>query len=198
MTTIEIPSAMRQMIDARLDSVERALMAKGMGRSDRQQILGAIEDQILEMLSQSSDEEPTRDDVLLILAKLDPPEAYMDFSEGDGVVFPVSKTGERPRATEGASMPTTKKDFNVLAIISFVLTCFAFLGSFTWWMLAYVGLIPLSMVTIAAGICGTIALYQFILDRHRYRGLWMALTACTSAPVLGFLAWASLIIMEMR
>ena len=50
MISVDMPVALQQMIDARLDNVERALMTQFMGRGDRQQILAAIEDQILEML----------------------------------------------------------------------------------------------------------------------------------------------------
>lgn len=81
MISVNEPVALRQMIDARLDSVERALMTQSMGRGDRQQILSAIEDQILEMHGQSVGEEPTHDDVLSVLAKLDPPEAYLEMSD---------------------------------------------------------------------------------------------------------------------
>jgi hypothetical protein len=196
MMTVDIPATLRQIIDARLDNIERALMSQGVARGDRRQILSAIEDQILEMLGQVAGEEPTRDDVLSVLAKLDPPEAYLDCSSGEFSRVPPLSTGVR-RNDAGAVRPDdTKKSLNVLAVISFVLTCIATFGSFVWWMLSLGGLLPLAAVTIGAGVCGTIALCQFISNRQHQSGLWMAITATSCAPVIGFLSWLAYVLIE--
>ncbi len=79
MFAVDLPVVLQRIIDARLDNIERALMTRNISRSDRHQILSAIEDQIMEMLQHSSGEAPSRDEVLSILAKLDPPEAYLEF-----------------------------------------------------------------------------------------------------------------------
>jgi hypothetical protein len=196
MITIEMPATLRQMIDARMDNIERALMTKGMGRGDRRQVLSAIEDQILEMLGQSTDEEPTREDLLRVLAKLDPPEAYLELSEFEVPSFPSAKTGERQMDADVARIAPVKKELNVLAVVAFVLTCFACLGSFFWWILSFYGLIPLAGITIAAGICGTIALHQVSGKSQSQGGLWMAVTACTCAPPIAFFSWVTLFYVE--
>ncbi len=165
MTTMDLPVTFRLMIDARLDSIERALMANGTGRADRQQILAAIEDQILEMLSQIDGDEPTREDMLRTLAQLDPPEAYLDASEGE--VNGLQSRTSSPRRLESTldQQPASANKLNILAVVAFALTCLALIGSVSWWLLSFAGLIPLAMVTMAAGVCGTIAMYQFTLNR---------------------------------
>ena len=196
MTTLEMPATLRQMIDARMDNIERALMTKGMSRGDRRQVLSAIEDQILEMLGQSTDEEPTREDLLSILARLDPPEAYLELSDVDVCGLHTSISSERRMDADVGRFTPLKKDLNVMAVIAFVLVCVACLGSFSWWVLSLYGLIPLAVTTIAAGICGTIALHQVSLRSQSQSGLWMAVTACACAPVIAFLSWLTFIVVE--
>lgn len=195
MFAVDIPVALRQMIDARLDNVERALMTQFMGRGDRQQILSAIEDQILEMLGQSAGEEPTRDDVLSVLAKLDPPEAYLEMS--DTRITGLSTMRTKPNQVERnvARFANSKKRVNIFAVVGFALTCVACLGAFSWWILGYYGLFIVAILTIVAGICGSIALYQFIQYRYSQRGLWMALTASSSAPIVALLSWATYVVL---
>ncbi len=196
MITIDLPVTLRQMIDARLDSIERALLTKGMGRGDRRQVLSAIEDQILEMLGQSADDEPTRDDVLCILSKLDPPEAYLELSEIEFTGYTMVNTGNR-RSDAGEGLSTEKrKAFNILAIIAFSLMCCALMGAFTWWILGFYGLAVLGVVTIGAGICGSVALYQFAVDPNRQQGLWMAIIVSSCAPVIGFLSWITFFVIK--
>ncbi len=190
MMTIELSTSLRHMIDARLDNIERALMTKGTPRGDRRQILSAIEDQILEMLGQTAGDEPSRDDVLSTLAKLDPPEAYLELTDSELPSFASTSSADRRSQPQTTNPFNTQSDLNTLAIISFVLTCFAGVGVFTWWFLGFYGMVPLAIVTIAAGICGTIAMCQFIRHRRSQRGLWMAITASSCAPAIAFYRWS--------
>jgi hypothetical protein len=74
---LELPGALRNLVDSRLDAIERALLQGNTPRADRQSILGDIETQIVEMLSvEASDHEPTRADLLRVFTRLDPPEAF--------------------------------------------------------------------------------------------------------------------------
>lgn len=197
MISVDMPVALRQMIDARLDNVERALMTQFMGRGDRQQILSAIEDQILEMLGQSAGEEPTRDDLLNVLAKLDPPEAYLEMSDTRVTELSTMRTERHQVERNIAKFADSKKRVNMPAVVGFVLTCVACLGAFSWWILSFYGLFIVAILTIAAGICGSIALYQFIQHRYSQRGLWMALTASSSAPIVALLSWATYVVLLM-
>jgi len=71
------------LIDARLDTIDRMLLGQ-VPRSDRHAILREVESQIEELLAERDTSTLTREDILEILAKLDPPEAYMpERIEGD-------------------------------------------------------------------------------------------------------------------
>lgn len=193
MMATELSIASQQLIDARLDNIERALMVKGMERGDRRQIVSAIEDQILEMLHQSAGDEPTRDEVLLVFAKLDPPEAYLGLSEGDNAGVLPQPREARPSIDLSAR---NSSDYNPLAIISFVLMCLAAVGSVFWISTGPVALIPLGIAALGAGVCGTIGMYQCLSNRLGQRGLWLAITACSCAPAVSFLSWITLFLSE--
>jgi hypothetical protein len=68
--------AARALIDHRLDAIDRALLGR-VPRADRLAIVADVETQIFELLRQHGADEPGRDDVLAVLARLDPPEAYL-------------------------------------------------------------------------------------------------------------------------
>jgi hypothetical protein len=46
-------------------------------RSERVEIVREVESQIFELLGERNSDELTREDVLAVLARLDPPEAYL-------------------------------------------------------------------------------------------------------------------------
>jgi hypothetical protein len=73
-TDLEAP--LRALVDDRLDAIERVLLRAGVSRGERRSIVDAVENQVHEMLARRTTGEPTRDDVLAVLASLDPPEEY--------------------------------------------------------------------------------------------------------------------------
>ena len=94
MTTATLSPALRALIDERLDGIDRVLRHARTPRPERLEILDSVENQILEMLAKRTADEPTRRDLLAVLAELDPPEAYA-FGDAD-----------RPRdAVEGEFIP---------------------------------------------------------------------------------------------
>lgn len=76
MTAAELNPELRNLIDARLDSVDRMLICAQIGWSERRSIVGEVETQIFELLARRA-LAPTRDDVLAVLDSLDPPESYV-------------------------------------------------------------------------------------------------------------------------
>jgi hypothetical protein len=83
-TIAELKRPLRNLIDNRLDGIDRILIEAGASRAERGNILSDIEGQIYEMLRAGvGEEEPTRRDVLDVLAKLDPPEAYAPEEQRD-------------------------------------------------------------------------------------------------------------------
>src|SRR5215217_7291486 len=79
MSTLTAPllaPTLQALIDLRLDTIDRLLL-NHLPRQDRVNIVSEVEAQIFELLGEQGDDEPTRDDVLAVLARLDPPEAYV-------------------------------------------------------------------------------------------------------------------------
>lgn len=107
MTTAEMSmttNTARALIDARLETVERALFGR-ISRAERLDIVGEVESRIDELLHERCGPgvEPSREDVLAVLSKLDPPEAYLDF-ESDEVVRPSGfERKERPDRSDRIS-----------------------------------------------------------------------------------------------
>ena len=97
MSTIDmtvLSNGLQALVDSRLDTIDRMLMGR-VSRRERLDIVRDVETQIHELLAQQvpSDAEPTRDDLLSVLARLDPPEAYL------------SETDEETTSTEGSHQP---------------------------------------------------------------------------------------------
>jgi hypothetical protein len=76
MTTMERSPLVDQLIEDRLESIERLLMRAGKPRSERLAIIEEISSQIEEMLSRRVTGEPTSEEVLQVLSELDPPESF--------------------------------------------------------------------------------------------------------------------------
>ncbi len=80
LTSPTLSEVCQSLIDARLDTIDRMLMGRA-PRSDRTAIVGEIESQIHELLSGYDPETISREDVLDVLRRLDPPEAYLTNEE---------------------------------------------------------------------------------------------------------------------
>ena len=94
--TTELSRSTQHLIDSRLDTIDRMLLGR-VSRQERLEIVREVEAQIFEQLHERGAEEPTRDDVLAVLGRLDPPEAYLPEEEGD--LGPVSpRRSSIPRA----------------------------------------------------------------------------------------------------
>src|SRR5439155_786776 len=80
------------------DTIDRMLLGR-VPRMDRLAIVREVEGQIYDLLQERGDDEPDRDDVLAVLARLDPPEAYLPDAE-DGapaaVRIPMVARAARP------------------------------------------------------------------------------------------------------
>ena len=79
MTTIaetRLSADLQGLVDARLDTIDRMLLGR-VDRQDRLAIVREVEGQISELLAGRDGGSLDRDDVLAVLARLDPPEAYL-------------------------------------------------------------------------------------------------------------------------
>jgi hypothetical protein len=80
--TARLSDALQTLIDARLDTIDRMLLGR-VPRPDRLAIVREVESQVFERLHERDVDRLTREDVLGVLARLDPPEAYLPDDEGD-------------------------------------------------------------------------------------------------------------------
>jgi hypothetical protein len=84
--TAQLSESLQTLIDSRLDTIDRMLLA-WISRQDRLAIVREVESQIHELLTERDTGELTREDVLAMLARLDPPEAYIpDEIDGERVL----------------------------------------------------------------------------------------------------------------
>ncbi|MGO9467691.1 MAG: hypothetical protein ACLQIB_32815 [Isosphaeraceae bacterium] len=97
-TTVQLPRALETLVDSRLDTIDRMLVGR-VPRQDRLAIVREVESQIYDLLQQEELQEHSRESVLAVLARLDPPEAYLpDESAGETVGAGLSAS-PRPRVT---------------------------------------------------------------------------------------------------
>ncbi|WP_165221835.1 HAAS signaling domain-containing protein [Aquisphaera insulae] len=132
--------SLRGLIDSRLDTVDRMLLGR-LPRSERLDVVRDVESQIYELLEERAGregEEVSREDVLAVLARLDPPEAYLS-EEAEGEVSP-RRTGETNRRERSQTASGIKADAagRRLALISGLLGIVSFVTSLLLLPLVYV------------------------------------------------------------
>jgi hypothetical protein len=99
--------ASQMLIDARLDAIDRALLGR-VSRPERLNVVGEVEARIHELLADRCGPgvEPARDDVLAVLARLDPPEAYLpEGFEPDDEPRAISRPARPRPASAPAAAP---------------------------------------------------------------------------------------------
>lgn len=92
--TSQLSESLQALIDARLDTIDRMLLGR-VPRQDRLAIVKEVESQVFELLQERGGDELERDDVLAVLARLDPPEAYLP-DEAGGTVSARVPSSSRP------------------------------------------------------------------------------------------------------
>jgi hypothetical protein len=173
MTTIAaspLTDALQTLVDARLDTIDRMLLGR-VNRQDRLAIVREVESQIFDLLQGRDGDTIDRDDVLAVLARLDPPEAYL--ADDDSI------TRSRPPRTPASSrapLPTGQAQTSPLNLASGVLGMVA-MGTVTLFMLFEVGLDlgklgPYMMYgSVGLGLVTSLLAIIFAA-RGRLRGAW--------------------------
>ncbi len=96
---LELPGSLQALVDSRLDTIDRMLMGR-VPRQDRLSIVREVESQVFELLQEGDGGDLGREDVLAVLARLDPPEAYLP---EETEVQPMSpRRASRPDAPQPA------------------------------------------------------------------------------------------------
>ena len=105
--TTELSRSTQHLIDSRLDTIDRMLLGR-VSRQERLEIVREVEAQIFEQLHERGADEFSREDVLAVLGRLDPPEAYLPEEEGDSGRSRRGRSsrpraGQRPAGAQGRS-----------------------------------------------------------------------------------------------
>jgi hypothetical protein len=154
-TTVQATDALRAMIDSRLDTIDRILMGR-VPRQDRLAIVREVESQIEELLQERSKEELSRDDVLEVLARLDPPEAYLP-DDSDVEPASVARTfptrTARPAAQLDPRVGRTSAGLGVAAIaVLLVMTPLTYFMTTTFQSIAAFCLLGCGSVLLVFGV----------------------------------------------
>ena len=127
----QISDSLQTLIDSRLDTIDRMLLGR-LPRSERLEIVREVEGQIHELLGERGSDDLTREDVLAVLARLDPPEAYLP--EGESEAEYRSAAAPRMPFSAPVVRPASRPSFQagkvggIVGILSLCLVMFLPLG----------------------------------------------------------------------
>lgn len=124
---LTLDASLQGLIDARLDTIDRMLVGR-VPRADRLAIVREVEAQILDQLAGQSPDGIGRDEVLAVLGRLDPPEAYLpeDGEAGPVVSGPIGmRVPHRPVQARRSG-----KASGIVGIVAFVVTVLGLVMSF--------------------------------------------------------------------
>lgn len=200
MSTAEMSATLnstRLLIDARLDAIDRALFGR-VSRAERLDVVGEVESRIDELLRErvGPGREPSRDDVLAVLTRLDPPEAYL----GDEAAEP------RREPTASGALAAVGEPSPRAAIASAFLGASAAASSFLFpigYALAFVSSseVPTFLIWGGSGlfmaIVGPMAVVLSLMSRVWKPSALVGLS-CGSAAVGFALAAAGALVVLMR
>jgi hypothetical protein len=131
--TTELSRSTQHLIDSRLDTIDRMLLGR-VSRPERLEIVREVEAQIFEQLHGRGAEDVSRDDVLAVLGRLDPPEAYLPEEGGPDPVPSRVAAAHRSRPTPPTSRAADLSG-KVSGILSLVALSILLLGvPLTWGM----------------------------------------------------------------
>ncbi|MFO0808834.1 MAG: hypothetical protein U0746_09445 [Gemmataceae bacterium] len=179
-TATELEAPVRDLIDGRLDAVDRVLLHAGTPRSERREIVGEVEAQIFEMLARRGDA-PARADVLAVLSQLDPPESYapdgFDVREFRTAWAANEPAGPRVSALAVCGAAAGVLDaFFVVAALGLL-----FVGGEEAALLA---IVPGALFAMAATVLGGLAVLRIRESNGRLTGMPAAAYAAIQLPLL--------------
>ncbi len=183
--SIHLSVSLQPLIDCRLDPIDRMLLGR-LPRSERVEIVREVESQIFELLGERNSDELTREDVLAVLGRLDPPEAYLP---DEASTEPLPRRGavtELPRQPLRDRNPWTGRVSGILGITMLVMLLMLYplvillSASFNWpyaaVMVVWFGVVLLSFVGSIIGLV--------FAAWARVRGAWAVTGLVTSVFAL--------------
>jgi hypothetical protein len=170
-TTTQLSEALQNLIDARLDTIDRMLLGR-VPRADRTAIVREVEGQIYDLLQERDLESLDRDDVLAVLARLDPPEAYLPEESSSSPTPARIPTPRRPAPT---SPPGTSRVGTVSGILGLLALGVTFSSPLVFIVSELLG----SQILMITALLGTVGLVfvkgvlAIVLAIYaRLRGAW--------------------------
>lgn len=115
---IHLSESMQSLVDSRLDTIERMLLGR-VSRAERMAIVREVDSQIHELLGERETDDLGREDVLGVLARLDPPEAYLPeegLTDSHAMANGPIRSAARPVRTGNSGVARTS---GILGIASF-------------------------------------------------------------------------------
>jgi hypothetical protein len=190
MTTIAtrpLSDTLQALVDARLDTIDRMLLGR-VNRHDRLAIVREVESQIFDLLRGRDADSLGRDDVLSVLAGLDPPEAYLPDEDESAFEpglarLPTPPRALRPPAGAQGWLPLASGVLGIVSVATFFLSTLLVFGTNVGELgeLVWFGSIGLSFVM---GLLAVI-----FAARARLRGAWPIVGLVTGivSLIVGFM-----------
>jgi hypothetical protein len=196
MTTasVSLEPALQALVDDRLDAIDRVLLRAGVSRGERRDIVEEVEAQIHEMLARKTGGESSRDDVVAVLATLDPPEAYAPEPYRHRVREVAKKPVVRMRRPQPSLLALGSAAGSVLCcVLTLVLGLLIVEGELDELTLVFAAfLLPIDLAVTG---CGIAALMRIRRSEGWLFGLRAALFAALLFPMIlgnGILVFAGL------
>jgi hypothetical protein len=192
---IHLSESLQILIDSRLDTIERMLLGR-VPRAERMAIVGEVESQIHELLGERDTGDLSREDVLAVLARLDPPEAYLPEDSptdsppmGRGPIRPAGRSVRHGNSR--VARVSGILGLVALSLLLFVPVCY---------MLAMLSRseLPLLLCVLTCPIALGCGVLGIVLSAYaRWDGAWALVGIVTSSlAVLFVLACAVLIFLQ--
>ena len=168
---VHLSDSVQALIDSRLDTIDRMLLGR-LSRQDRLAIVREVESQIFELLQEREHEDLGRDDVLAVLGRLDPPEAYLPDEAGRACVRSHANPRRRSnRQAESRRLGRAQSGMIGLSALSVLLL----------FPIGYLAAASLNSEVLALFLCGGFVLIMFACS---VVGLTLGIYARRAAPGL--------------
>ncbi len=193
---VYLSESLQNLIDSRLDTIDRMLLGRA-ARTERLAIVREVESQIHDLLGERESEELSREDVLAVLARLDPPEAFLAESfESEGRIPVRGVSYHQPDRSKRRDSPGAARASGILGIAALSLLLVvpvSYLLAFLFeWSEALV-ILTTAATSICMLICGVVGIVTGFYARKS--GVWAVVGLATSVLALLFSLTIGLLLM---
>jgi hypothetical protein len=180
---IHLSESLQSLVDSRLDTIERMLMGR-VSRAERMAIVREVESQIHELLGERETDDLTREDVLAVLARLDPPEAYLPeegATDSPAMAHGPIRSAARPAHNGNSRVARTSGVLGIVSSSWLVLLALSYLlAEVSGAVLPFYACLGMSPIVLVCAVLGiTLGFYA------RKGGAWAVVGIVTS--ILGVL-----------